>query len=111
MNKKLINVNTPLIYTPDDIEKAKDEKIRAFMQTPESLACMEEEYKRAMTAVLAKRMKEIRKAKGFTQQTLADLMGVKQPEIVRLEKGKSSMQIKTLFSFLRAVNGKCELIY
>lgn len=99
------------ITTTPALEKAKIDRIKAFMSTPESQEVINEELDRIMLAVLAKRIKEVRKAKGLTQTRLAQLMGMKQPEIVRIEKGESNIQANTIFSFLRAVNGRFEIIY
>lgn len=42
-----------------------------------------------------------REAKGLSQQQLADLVGVKQPAIARLESMKTTPQIDTLFKILQ----------
>ena len=44
---------------------------------------------------------EAREAKGITQQELAQLSGVKQSAIARLESMKSTPQIDTLFKILK----------
>jgi DNA-binding XRE family transcriptional regulator len=92
-------------------QKAKIDKIKAFMAMPENKIIAEQEFERIMKAVLIKRIKEIRKAKKLSQQEVANLMGVKQPEIARLEKGDTLPNLSTLFKFLFAVNGRLELIY
>lgn len=43
---------------------------------------------------------EAREASGFSQQKLADLTGLKQPAIARLENLKSIPKIDTLFKLL-----------
>lgn len=44
---------------------------------------------------------EAREAKGLSQRDLAELSGVKQPAIARLESMKSTPQIDTLFKILQ----------
>jgi HTH-type transcriptional regulator / antitoxin HipB len=91
--------------------QVKTDKIKAFMALPENRSYYEEERKKIMQEVITQRLKEIRKAKGLTQKELAERMGVKQPEIVRLEKGTNSTTLGTLISFLNAVDGRLEIIY
>lgn len=43
---------------------------------------------------------EAREAKGLSQRDLADISGVKQPAIARLESMRSTPQIDTLFKIL-----------
>lgn len=51
------------------------------------------------TALISKLI-EAREAKGLSQRDLAELSGVKQPAIARLESMKSTPQIDTLFKVL-----------
>lgn len=44
---------------------------------------------------------EAREAKGLSQKELADLAGLKQPAIARLESMKATPQIDTLFKILQ----------
>lgn len=44
---------------------------------------------------------EAREAKGLSQKQLADLAGLKQPAIARLESMKATPQIDTLFRILQ----------
>jgi transcriptional regulator with XRE-family HTH domain len=44
---------------------------------------------------------EAREDKGLSQKDLADLSGLKQPAIARLESMKATPQIDTLFKLLR----------
>ncbi|MEM1312562.1 MAG: helix-turn-helix transcriptional regulator [Patescibacteria group bacterium] len=81
------------------------------MTTNESKKVVEEEYSRAMLGVLVERIKEIRKAKKLTQKQLAELMGVNQPEIARIERGESAPNLSTLYKFLFAVDARLEIIY
>lgn len=51
------------------------------------------------TALIGK-MIEAREAKGLSQRDLAEISGVKQPAIARLESLKATPQIDTLFKIL-----------
>jgi len=51
-------------------------------------------------AALIGKLIEAREAKGLSQRDLAELSGVKQPAIARLESLKSTPQIDTLFKVL-----------
>lgn len=46
------------------------------------------------------KMVEAREARGLSQRELADISGVKQPAIARLESMKATPQIDTLFKVL-----------
>jgi XRE family transcriptional regulator, regulator of sulfur utilization len=46
--------------------------------------------------VVAERIKKIRKAKGITQEQLAELAGLNRTHLYRLESGKQSMTLRTL---------------
>ena len=52
------------------------------------------------TALIGKVI-EAREAKGLSQRELAEISGVKQPAIARLESMRSTPQIDTLFKVLR----------
>jgi transcriptional regulator with XRE-family HTH domain len=45
---------------------------------------------------VAGRIKKIRKAKGITQEQLAELAGLNRTHLYRLESGKQSMTLRTL---------------
>lgn len=53
---------------------------------------------------------EAREAQGLTQQELADISGVKQSSIARLEKLKSTPQIDTLFKILTPMGYKLTIV-
>jgi transcriptional regulator with XRE-family HTH domain len=46
--------------------------------------------------VVAERIKKLRKAKGITQEQLAELAGLNRTHLYRLETGKQSMTLRTL---------------
>ena len=46
--------------------------------------------------MVAERIKKIRKAKGITQEQLAELAGLNRTHLYRLESGKQSMTLRTL---------------
>ena len=52
---------------------------------------------------------EIRKEAGFTQEYLAETLGVKQPSLSKLES-QDDMQISTLQRLINALGGQLELI-
>ena len=52
---------------------------------------------------------EIRQAAGMTQSELAELLGIKQPTLSRLES-QHDMQISTLRRLVDALGGELEII-
>lgn len=53
-------------------------------------------------------LSEIRKAKGRTQNDLADLLNVKQSSVAQLEK-REDVYVSTLRNYLHALGGELEL--
>jgi len=53
---------------------------------------------------------EAREKKGITQQKLAELSGLKQPAIARLERMQVTPQIDTLFKVLRPLGYKLAIV-
>ena len=101
----------PIIATTPELEQAKQVKLKAFMLRPENKEIAEVEYNNILKAVLAQRVKEIRKAKKLSQVKFAELLGVKQPEIARMEKGDTQPNFSTISKLLYAINGRFEIIY
>ena len=101
----------PIIATTPELEQAKQAKLKAFMLRPENKEIAEVEYNNILKAVLAQRVKEIRKAKKLSQVKFAELLGVKQPEIARMEKGDTQPNFSTISKLLYAINGRFEIIY
>ena len=52
---------------------------------------------------------ELRKDSGITQQELADIVGIKQPSLSKLES-QADMQISTLQKLITALGGEVEII-
>lgn len=53
---------------------------------------------------------EAREKRGITQQKLAELSGVKQSSIARLERNGTSPQIDTLFRLLAPLGYKLDIV-
>ena len=56
------------------------------------------------------KMIEAREEKGLSQRALADLSGIKQPAIARLESLKATPQIDTLFKVLYPLGYTLEIV-
>lgn len=54
-------------------------------------------------------LNRLREARGLSQRALAQLTGIKQPMIVRIERGSQSPGIETIAKILRALNGALEI--
>jgi len=54
-------------------------------------------------------LSEVRKMAGKSQQEVADLLGIKQPSLSKLEKQKD-MQISTLQKIVAALGGELEVL-
>lgn len=52
---------------------------------------------------------ELRRARGLSQQQLAELLKVQQPSIAKLEK-RTDMYISTLRSHIEAMGGRLEVV-
>jgi DNA-binding XRE family transcriptional regulator len=83
----------------------KFEELRKQMK-PESLARAHAKAQEMMAEML---LAEIRKEAGFTQEDLAETLGVKQPSLSKLES-QDDMQISTLQRLIQALGGQLELI-
>lgn len=61
-------------------------------------------------AILAElKLAELRQARGFSQQDVADALQIQQPSVARMEKRKD-IYLSTLRSHIEAMGGKLELI-
>ena len=83
----------------------KFEKLKKQMK-PENLQKAKIKSKEMMSEML---LAEIRKEAGFTQENLAETMGVKQPSLSKLES-QDDMQISTLQRLVKALGGQLEMI-
>jgi DNA-binding XRE family transcriptional regulator len=76
------------------VKTIKLDDIRAkVLANPEAQAeyeALRDEFQMARLLIL------MRRAAGFTQQELADLTGIKQPQLARLETGKQLPRLDTL---------------
>lgn len=61
-------------------------------------------------AELIGKLIEAREKKGLTQRDLAEISGVKQPSIARLESMKSMPQIDTLFKLLSPLGYTLQIV-
>lgn len=83
----------------------KFEKLKKQMK-PESLRKVQAKTRDIMDEML---LTEIRKEAGFTQEDLAETIGIKQPSLSKLES-QEDMQISTLQRLIKALGGQLELI-
>ena len=81
MMKKEINTFSEYMADESRVSEAERERIKFEVQ-------------------LIGKMIEARERKGFSQRKLAELSGVKQPAIARMESMKATPQIDTLFRVL-----------
>lgn len=63
-----------------------------------------------LTVKLIGKMIEAREAKGLSQQALAELCGIKQPVIARMEKAVHSPQINTLIRVLQPLGYTLDVV-
>jgi transcriptional regulator with XRE-family HTH domain len=54
-------------------------------------------------------LREVRQAAGMSQQQVADILGMKQPSLSKLEK-QSDMQVSTLRKIIKALGGELEVL-
>ena len=50
-------------------------------------------------------LSQLRKARGLTQETMADLLGVSQAEVSKMER-RTELYVGTLRKFIEAMNGE-----
>ncbi len=74
--------------------------------SPERLARAKTKAKEIMAEML---LTEIRKEAGFTQEDIAETIGIKQPSLSKLES-QGDMQVSTLQRLIKALGGQLELI-
>jgi DNA-binding XRE family transcriptional regulator len=64
---------------------------------------LEEEFK------LARQIISLRKASGLSQREFATLLGMKQPQLARIESGKQSPKLETIVKLAAGAGYKVEL--
>ena len=79
-------------------------ELEAEIFTPEEIA-----ESRARVALISS-LVEARKAKGLSQQELAELTGVKQPAIARLENGHISPSVDTINKLLAPLGKRLAVV-
>jgi plasmid maintenance system antidote protein VapI len=73
---------------------------------PERVAHAKARAKAMMAEML---LSEIRQAEGLTQEQVAEVLGVKQPTLSRMES-QDDMQVSTLQRLVEALGGKLEIV-
>ena len=74
--------------------------------SPERLARSDARVKELQAEMV---LAELRKYSGMTQQQMAEILGVSQPSLSKMES-QDDMQISTLGKLIAALGGKLELI-
>ncbi len=64
---------------------------------------------KAMAMLHEMPLHELRKARGLAQQTLADILHVRQPAVAKIEK-RTDMYLSTLRNHIRAMGGELDVI-
>lgn len=93
-----------------ELTKARSARIKAFMSRPEFIAELNKEKAELAKELLILTLKQTRKSKGLTQKKIAEMLGVKQPEIARIENVKESITIDTLINYASVLNVKIGVI-
>jgi DNA-binding XRE family transcriptional regulator len=87
------------------------QKLTTFDDLWEQSSLTPEEKEEIMLKVeLVGKIIEAREEKGLTQQALADICGIKQPVIARLESHKSDPQLNTILKILRPLGYKLAIV-
>ena len=90
-NEKVINTITDYINDDTRVSPAERERIN-------------------FEVALIGKMVEAREKKGLSQRELAEISGVKQPAIARLESLKATPQIDTIFKVLHPLGYTIEIV-
>jgi DNA-binding transcriptional regulator YiaG len=69
---------------------------------PETRSRMEAEARRLSEDL---HLSQLRKARGLTQETMAELLGVSQAEVSKMER-RTELYVGTLRKFIEAMNGE-----
>ncbi len=88
----------------------KEIKTYADYMADESRISPAERAKIEFEIALIGKVIEAREAKGISQRELAELSGIKQPAIARLERMQTTPQIDTLFKLLRPLGYTIKIV-
>ncbi|MCL2322820.1 MAG: helix-turn-helix transcriptional regulator [Oscillospiraceae bacterium] len=94
---------------PNELNKVDFDDFDNIWNDP-SLLTPEEKEEIEFNIELAGKLIEAREQKGLTQEKLAQLTGLKQPTIAKLEKMESMSQIDTLTKVLRVLGYKLAIV-
>jgi transcriptional regulator with XRE-family HTH domain len=85
---------------------AKTKKLKELLAktNPEVIERARLRAKRALVALHA-----VRRAREMTQETLADALGITQPEVSKLER-RADLYVSTLRRYIEAMGGQLEII-
>ncbi len=89
--------------------KKKVDTFTEYMNDPARVSPADHERINFEISLIGK-MIEAREKKGLSQRELAELSGVKQPAIARLESMKTTPQIDTLFKVLHPLGYTIEIV-
>lgn len=80
------------------------------MADPERRASVERERQEALAEIVQYTLSELRKRRSVTQEELAEILGIKQSSISRLEHADTAdAQLGTLRSYIEALGGTIEV--
>ncbi len=72
---------------------------------------MTDEQKQATRQRIGQRIAALRKAKGITQEQLADASGLQRSHIGRIEAGKYAVTLETIEAIAQAMGMTVDIIY
>ncbi len=91
------------------MSKSMDEFLK---ERPVDESRVEQHVDRMLSEVRAYRLRELREQAGFTQQELADRIGVSQRQVSKIEHGDlDNSKVGTIRGYLEAVGGSLALEY
>lgn len=82
---------------------------KIIVETPSESEYIVRAYQQKLGAATGKMYAQARKEKGLTQQEVADVSGVKRPNIARLEGGKHSPTVDMLARVADSMGMRLEL--
>jgi transcriptional regulator with XRE-family HTH domain len=63
---------------------------------------------RAEAEAVAAPLRELRRARSYTQETIAEILGITQPEVSKMER-RADMYISTLRRYIEATGGRLDI--